>query len=130
MAVIRLAVRHTLSSAVSYVPELLQSCQTQPLAGMLQTVPANKSTIWQHVANTSHYLSPCATLCGQLVAVGGKDDTDITVYNETTDSWEAMVDVPTVRRLALVAVLNGKMMVVGGTVRDWWPANDVVEILR
>ena len=51
------------------VPELLQSCQPQPLAGKLRT--ANQSTIWRHVAGAPHYWSSCATLCGQLVAVGG-----------------------------------------------------------
>ena len=121
------------------IPELLQ---TQPLAGKLQTAPANKSTIWRHVADAPHYESSCATLCGQLVAVGGEDEalkntSAISVYNETTDSWEAIRNMPTARRLALVAILNGKMMVVGGEVggvvgRGWWvrlTATDVVEIL-
>ena len=116
------------------VPELLQSCQTQPLAGKLRTVPANKSTIWRQVADAPHYRSSCATLCGQLVAVGGyeagEDTSAISVYNETTDSWEAMGNMPTARRWALVAILNGKMMVVGGLVRGWrGTATDVVEIL-
>ena len=124
------------------VPELLQSCQPQPLAGKLQTASANLSPIWRHVADAPHYWSSCATLCGQLVAMGGaealKDTTAIVGYNETNDSWEkweAMGDMPTARCWALVAILNGKMMVVGGEVRDmvggsWsWTEIDVVEIL-
>ena len=120
------------------VPELLQSCQPQPLAGKLRTAPANQSTIWRHIADAPHYASSCATLCGQLVAVGGyeagEDTSAITGYNETTDSWEAMGHMPTARRLALVAILNGKMMVVGGrvgglVVGGWRTATDVVEIL-
>ena len=128
------------------IPELLQSCQTQPLAGKLRTAPANKSTIWQYVADAPHYYSSCATLCGQLVTVGGieahKDTSAISGYNETTDSWEAMGDMPTVRHLALVAILNGKMIVVGGSVGGWFSrfveglvggflgtASDVVEVL-
>ena len=117
------------------IPELLQSCQPQPLAGKLQTAPANQSTVWRHVANAPHYESSCATLCGQLVAVGGyeadKDTSTITGYNETTDSWEAMEDMPTARCQALVAILNGKMMVVGGLVefKRGWSKTDVVEIL-
>ena len=121
------------------IPELLQSCQPQPLAGQLRTAPANQSPIWRHVADAPHYWSSCATLCGQLIAVGGeeagKDTSAITGYNETTDSWEAMGDMPTTRSWALVAILNGKMMVVGGEVRDtvvggWsWTEIDVVEIL-
>ena len=113
------------------VPELLQSCQPQPLAGKLRTAPANKSTIWRRVADAPHYYSSCATLYEQLVAVGGfeagEDTSAITGYNETTDSWEAMGDMPTARGWALVAILNGKMMVVGGFVRG--TATDVVEIL-
>ena len=116
------------------IPELLQSCQTQPLAGKLRTAPANKSTIWRQVADAPHYMSSCATLCGQLVAVGGFDEafkntSAISVYNETTDSWEAMGIMPTARCQALVAILNEKMMVVGGVV-DWmWTETNVVEIL-
>ena len=59
----------------------------------------------------------------------GKDTSAISVYNETTDSWEAMGNMPTARCLALVAILNGKMMVVGGKVGYGWTATDVVEIL-
>ena len=119
------------------VPELLQSHQPQPLAGKLRTAPANQSTIWRRVADAPHYQSSCATLCGQLVAVGGweafESTSAIAGYNETTDSWEAMGDMPTARRWALVAILNGKMMVVGGSVGGrvvgYWTATDVVEIL-
>ena len=112
------------------VPELLQSCQPQPLTGKLRTTPANQSTIWRHVADAPHYYSSCVTLCGQLVAVGGgekdKNTTAITVYNKTTDSWDVMGNMPTARRLALVAILTGKMMVVGGYVGE--TATDVVEM--
>ena len=116
------------------IPELLQSCQPQPLAGKLRTAPANKSTIWREVADAPHYESSCATLCGQLVAVEGGYASAISVYNVTTDSWEAMGNMPTARWLALVAILNGKMMVVGGRVDvggvvRGLTATDVVEIL-
>ena len=122
------------------VPELLQACQTQPTVWrrLLRTAPANQSTMWRRVADAPHFYSSCATLCGQLVAVGGVDplwlDDDgmstsaITGYNETTDSWEAMGYMLTARCLALVAILNGKMMVVGGSVRGSL-GTDVVEIL-
>ena len=78
-------------------------------------------------------MSSCATLCGQLVAVGGyepgESSSAITGYNETTDSWEAMGDMPTARHLALVAIINGKMMVVGSLVGGGWTETDVVEML-
>ena len=118
------------------IPELLQSCQPQPSPRqrILRTAPANQSTIWRQVADAPHYLSSCATLCGQLVAVGGYETSAITAYNETTDSWEAMGHMPTARCRALVAIFNGKMMVVGGLVGGvgGWVVGtetDVVEIL-
>ena len=119
------------------VSELLQSCQPQPQARKLCTVSANHSTIWQHVADAPHYWSSCVTLCGQLVAVGGKEVGEysaiISSYNERTDSW---IDTPVARyharHHALVAILNGKMMVVGGMVDSRVRGStetDVVEIL-
>ena len=119
------------------IPELLQSCQPRPtlLKRILRTAPANHSTIWRQVADAPHYWSSCATLCGQLVAVGGYEALEstsaISVYNETADSWEAMGNMPTARWRALVAILNGKMMVVGGDVEGglFGNATDVVEIL-
>ena len=113
------------------VKELLQSCQPQPLAEKPQAAPDNQSTIWRHVADAPHSMSSCVTFCGQLVAVGGWDDKAvgdtgaISGYHEATDSWEALGDMPTARRMALVAVVNGKMMVVGGG----WTVTDAVEIL-
>ena len=53
-----------------------------------------------------------------------KITTTIAVYNERTDSWEVMGHMSIARRLALVAILTGKMMVVGG-----YESNDVVEML-
>ena len=114
-----------------FIPELLQSCQTptrwQRVAQKL------KSTIWRQVADAPHHLSSCATLCGQLVAVGGREagkyTSAICIYNETADSWEAMANMPTARCQAVVAILNGKMTVVGGVVGGYWTETDVVEIL-
>ena len=121
------------------VHELLQ-CQTQSLAGKLWR---KLRTQWRHIADAPYTYSSCATLCGQLVAVGGRKDdkntTAIFAYKETTDSWEAMGDMPTARSWALVTILNGKLMVVGGHVvrgyvggYGWgWGVTDtdVVEIL-
>ena len=60
-----------------------------------------------------------------------KSTSAITAYNETTDSWEAMANsMPTARDQALVAILDGKMMVVGGSVGEGHGiATNVVEIL-
>ena len=115
------------------VPELLQS-QTEKLR--TEPEPDRQTTKWRRIADAPYNSSSCATLCGQLVAVGGwkdvKNTADIFVYKETTDSWEAMGYMPTARRCALVANLNGKLMAVGGWVGGRWrlgPPTDVVEIL-
>ena len=111
------------------IAELIQSRQPQSL-----TAPANQPTIvWRRVADVPHYYSSCATLRGRLIAVGGYHDMHIeaiVAYNERTDSWENMIRMTTARYRALVAVLNGKIMVVGGENN---PSSrnemDVVEIL-
>ena len=108
------------------IPELIQSCHPQ-------LVPASQSTIWQQITDALHYCSSCATLCGQLVAAGGEahgNTRAITVYNKKTGSWKAVRDMPTGRRWPLVAIVNEKMMVVGGLVGDWWGTEtDAVELL-
>ena len=122
------------------VPELLQSCQPQPPAGELSTTPAKQSTramLWQHVADVPQYWSSCAIFCGQLVAVGGyeadKNTSAIFGFNKTTGSWEAMGNMLTARRQALVAIFNRKMMVVGGKIGGRiggrWSETDEVEVL-
>ena len=119
------------------VPELLRSCQPQPLSEKRQTTPAKRSTIWQRVADTPHSMSSCATFCGRLVTMGGctwegeSNSTAISAYNEATNSWEAMGDMPTARCSPLVAILDGKMMVVGGNVgyEGYVSTTDVVETL-
>ena len=64
--------------------------------------------------------STCATLNGQLVAVGGKDSdnkatNNVYSYDAETNSWEVISHMPTARFWCLVAVLPGnKLMVVGG----------------
>ena len=116
----------TCSVLTCSVPELLQ-CQTEKL----RMEPVNQTTKWRYITDAPYNWSSCATLCGQLVAVGGlkggKSTTAIFVYKETTDSWVAMGNMPTARNWALAAILNGKLMVVGGY--DGRIKTDVVEIL-
>ena len=112
------------------IRELLQSCQPQ-------LAPVEQSTIWKSIADAPHYKASCATLCEQLVAVGGceadeSNTTAITCYDEKINSWESMRDMQKARHLVLVAILNGKMMVVGGKVKGLfsaWKKTNVVEIL-
>ena len=125
---------------------LARHAQSSPAPYQNYSSPRQRSYEWNQpnrlrcLANAPYYYSSCATLCGQLVAVGGtksswwkgdKNMTTIFVYKETTDSWEAMGDMPTARHLALVANHNGKLMAVGGIVGGLGlgTETDVVEIL-
>ena len=80
-------------------------------------------TVWHRVADLPVNSSTCATLCGQLLAVGGqyKDDytTAIHQYNAATNSWEVISHMSAARSDSLVAVLPGnKLMVAGGYKED------------
>ena len=108
----------TCSAFTCSIPELLESCQ--PLSSTEKILPAKQSKIWQHIAAPLYTKSSLASLCGQLIAVGGHkhnaDTATVAVYDEKTDSWETMGEMPTARHNTLVAIVNEKLMVVGGNV--------------
>ena len=102
--------------------DLLQSCRPLSRGARLGTLILQE--VWHRVADLAVRSSSCATLCGQLLAVGGCDDsferrtTAIHQYNPATNSWEVISHMPTARYDTLVAVLPGnKLMVVGGYLR-------------
>ena len=100
---------------------LLQSCQ--PLSLGPRRRPSEHK-VWHQVADVPVTLSTCASLHGQLVAVGGcdlydKKTTAIHMYNTTTNSWEVISHMVTPRSQCLVAVLpRNKFMVVGGDISN------------
>ena len=103
--------------------DLLQSCQSQSLGRRSKTFNQQQTAqaVWHQVADLSVCKSSCATVCGQLLAVGGSVEsyenpsTAIHQYNPETNSWEVISHMPTARYDFLVAVLPGnKLMVVGG----------------
>jgi N-acetylneuraminic acid mutarotase len=81
---------------------------------------SSSSSIWHRVADAPAYLSTCAAVNGELLAVGGCDKDDkpssaIHKYNPTTNSWDLINYMPTARYDCLVVVLQtNEMMVVGG----------------
>ena len=100
---------------------LLQSCQPQSLGAQLKTLSlASRPKVWHQLADTPVTLSACASLHGQLLAVGGVDSdgkmtTVIHMYNTTTNSREVISHMTTPRCRCLVAVLpHNELMVVGG----------------
>ena len=101
---------------------LVQSCQTQSLGERLKTLSlTGRPKVWHQLADTPVTLPTCASLNGELLAVGGEDSdrnesTAIHMYNTTTNSWEIISHMATPRSQCLVAVLphNQQIMVVGG----------------
>ena len=100
---------------------LRQSCQPQSLVARQKTLSlASKPKVWHQLADTPVFLSTCASLHGQLLAVGGensdgKKTTVIYMYNTTTISREVITHMTTPRCRSLVAVLpHNELMVAGG----------------
>ena len=100
---------------------LRQSCQPQSLGSRLRTLSlTSRPKVWHQPADAPVTLSTCASLQGQLLAVGGydsdgKETTVIHMYNITINSWEVISHMTTPRYLCLVAVLpHNQLMVVGG----------------
>ena len=91
------------------------------LANLLQSCSETSSDlVWHRIADVPVYHSTCATVNGELVAVGGRDAEDKSTgavhrYKQTVDSWEVISHMPTARSYSLVVVLpTPEMMVVGG----------------
>ena len=88
--------------------------------------------VLHQLADTPVTLSTCASLHGQLLAVGGessdgKETTAIHMYNTTTNSWEVISHMTTPRSQCLVAVLpHNQLIVVGGHMPN--DVTDSVEI--
>ena len=111
---------------------LLQSCQPQSLVARLKTLSlASRTKVWHQLDDTPYTLSTCASLHGQLLAVGGTDSdgkktTVIYMYNTTTISREVITHMTTPRCRCLVAVLpHNELMVVGGFIAGVETTNSV-----
>ncbi len=83
----------------------------------------SSSSIWHRVADAPAYLSTCAAVNGELLAVGGCDKDDkpssaIHKYNPTTNSWDLISNMPTARYNCLTATVvlptGTEMKIIGG----------------
>ena len=101
------------------------TCTVDSLLSSSQSLTADTHTdsqttspqIWRALPDVPAGWSTPASLCGQLVAVGGEGVSTIHQYNMTSGSWEAIGSMPTARSGSLVVVLPGdKTLVVGGDV--------------
>ena len=99
------------------------TCTVDSLLSSSQSLTADTHTdsqttspqIWRALPDVPAEYSTPASLCGRLVAVGGKGVSTIHQYIMTSGSWEAIGSMPTARYNSLVVVLPGdKMLVVGG----------------
>ena len=99
-------------------------------------VPANQTThsgssdtqsAWKTLPDTPTYGPNAAVLAGHLLAVGGRETSDIVgeaamkeiyTYSPSTNSWIYISDLPTPRYSAAVAVLSpAEILVIGGWCR-------------
>ena len=81
----------------------------------------SSDSVWSRITDAPVVDSTCAAVSGELVAVGGRDTAEdmstsaVYKYNMISKSWDVITNVPTARRLCLVAVLpTNEMIVVGG----------------
>ena len=100
---------------------LLQSCHSPSLKAQLKTLSISKPKVWHQLADTPFSFSPCVSLHGRLLIVGGyisdnEESNAIHAYNTVNNSWEVISHMATPRHQSLVAVLpHNELMVVGGS---------------
>ena len=97
------------------VATLIQSCKS-----FLASIRNRGARVWKEVAAPPVTETSCASILGQLLAIGGEDSdnmptTAVHMYDPTTDSWEVISHMETPRRDCIAAVFpNNQLMVVGG----------------
>ena len=98
-----------------------KSVLTCSLSELVQSSPSSPSSLWHRVADVPVYRSTCATIDGELLAVGGcgekgKARATIHKYSGKVNSWDVIGSMPTARYNSLTVTLpNNKMIVLGGT---------------
>ena len=118
-----LAVYGTELYVLSYTGSVFR-CSLPTLLQSSSSVQPETTDMWQRVANVPVSDSILTTLCGQLVAVGGRNallehvDT-IHLYDPSMDSWHIIGHMPTARSRCFVATLPGDtLVVIGGLTRE------------
>ena len=112
------------------------NCSLPTLLQSSSALQPETTDVWRRLADVPVIGSTLTTLCGQLVAVGGRtvqsESVDsIHLYNLSKNSWHLTGHMPTARNNCLVATLPGDtLVVIGGFI---WKKNtvrpcDVVEV--
>lgn len=115
------------------VSALLQSCDQSKLESKVErlTLEDKACTVWHQVADLPVTYSTCASLCGQLLAVGGKVDTNqrtdaVYMYSTHSNSWEIISRMKTARARCFTALLpNNRLMVLGGSYSQYLCTDEV-----
>lgn len=113
-----------------------KSVLTCSLTELLQSQASTSSlSVWRRVADTPAYLSTCAAVSGELLAVGGcnkegKATTAIHRYNPLTNSWAFVSTMATARYNSAVGVLSTNEMIVVGGDTYWNKSTDKVELAK
>ena len=113
---------------------LVQSANPATLGGWLKKAFSQTEQAWREVASLPVVHSTCASLNGQLIAVGGWDSdykapNSVYAYDPTTNRWDVISTMSTARSRCLVAVLPGnQLMVVGGYTGGVGSMTDKVEV--
>ena len=113
---------------------LLQSCSPQSLgAHFARLLSQSKVHVWRRVADIPAIGSAYVSLCGQLLAVGGKDSDGkliaaVYIYNPSNNSWEVISHMATPRLTCYAAVLPDNQLIVVGGYIDSGVNTDAVEI--
>ena len=108
---------------------LLLSCQ---LEAYLESTPS----IWSKVAKLPVSRSTCESVCGQLLAIGGKEGrkptSSIYMYDSAADTW-TITDMTTTARYDCFSAVISKdqlLVVIGGFVDDLYSQSDMVELAQ
>ena len=89
--------------------------------------------VWKRIPDLPVTMSTSVTLCGRLLAVGGRDINNkstsaVHTYNPATNTWEIVGHMTEARHLCVAAVMNGSQLLVVGGVTDGGMITDSVEI--
>jgi len=87
------------------------------LPSLLQS-KATASPVWEFVKNTPSCHSAVASFGGHILVIGGqlkqRAISSLFLYNPTSNCWEYLGDMPVSRAHCRAALLDGKIIVVGG----------------
>ena len=108
------------------------SCSLPTLVESSSAVQPETTDMWRSVANVPVINSTPTTLYGQLIAVGGLEESKpvrmIHRYNPSVDSWHVIGHMLTPRYECIVATLPGDTLVVIGGKTTQRRTCDVVEV--